>query len=71
MERRRLGRSPVEASALALGTMNFGSDWHGTGLVDEDGARALLAVAEEAGVDQLDAILDDLCAQGFGAKLLD
>ena len=54
MERRRFGRSGVEASAFALGTMNFGSDWHGTGAVDAAGARALLEAAEEAGVDHLD-----------------
>lgn len=68
MERRRIGRSGVEASALALGTMNFGSDWHGTGLVDEAGARALLDVAEAAGVDHLDTA--DIYGYGASETLL-
>ncbi|TPW21542.1 MAG: aldo/keto reductase [Elusimicrobia bacterium] len=68
MERRRFGRSEVEASAFALGTMNFGSDWHGTGLVDEAGARALLDVAEEAGVDHLDTA--DIYGYGASETLL-
>lgn len=68
MERRRFGRSDVEASAFALGTMNFGSDWHGTGFVDEAGARALLAAAEEAGVDHLDTA--DIYGYGASETLL-
>ncbi|TBR16770.1 aldo/keto reductase [bacterium] len=68
MERRRLGRSKVEVSVLALGTMNFGSDWHGTGLVDEKGARALLDAAEEAGVDHIDTA--DIYGYGAAEKLL-
>lgn len=68
MERRRLGRSGVEASVFALGTMNFGSDWHGTGLVDEAGARALLAAAEEAGVDHIDTA--DIYGYGAAETLL-
>lgn len=58
----------MEASALALGTMNFGSDWHGTGLVDEKGARALLETAEEAGVDHLDTA--DIYGYGAAETLL-
>lgn len=53
---------------MALGTMNFGSDWHGTGLVDEAGARALLDVAEEAGVDHLDTA--DIYGYGASEALL-
>ena len=68
MERRRLGRSKVEASAFALGTMNFGSDWHGSGLVDEKGARALLDVAEEMGVDHIDTA--DIYGYGAAETLL-
>lgn len=68
MERRRIGRSRVEASALALGTMNFGSDWHGTGLVDEKGARALLDAAEECGVDHIDTA--DIYGYGAAETLL-
>jgi len=68
MERRSFGRSKVEASALALGTMNFGSDWHSTGLVDEKGARALLDVAEEAGVDHIDTA--DIYGYGAAETLL-
>lgn len=68
MERRRIGRSRLEASALALGTMNFGSDWHGTGLVDEKGAKALLAVAEECGVDHIDTA--DIYGYGAAETLL-
>lgn len=68
MERRRLGRSKVEASAFALGTMNFGSDWHGSGLVDEKGARLLLDAAEEAGVDHIDTA--DIYGYGAAETLL-
>lgn len=53
---------------MALGTMNFGSDWHGSGLVDEKGARALLDVAEELGVDHIDTA--DIYGYGAAETLL-
>ena len=53
---------------MALGTMNFGSDWHGTGLLDEKGARALLDVAEENGVDHVDTA--DIYGYGAAETLL-
>ncbi|MBI2361882.1 MAG: aldo/keto reductase [Elusimicrobia bacterium] len=63
MERRPLGRSGLKVSALALGTMNWGSDWHGTGLVDEDTARAILSEARDAGVN----LIDTADIYGYGA----
>ena len=45
MEKRALGRSGVQVGVLALGTMNWGSDWMGTGAVDEKTARGLLDYA--------------------------
>ena len=43
--------------------MNFGSDWHGSGLVDEEGARGLLDVAAAAGVN----LIDTADIYGYGA----
>lgn len=54
----------MEVSVLALGAMNFGSDWHGTGLVDEAGARKLVDTAEEAGVN----FIDTADIYGYGAS---
>lgn len=58
-----LGRSGLRVSALSLGTMNWGSDWHGTGLVDEATARNILAEAREAGVN----LIDTADIYGYGA----
>ena len=63
LARRLIGRSGIEVSVLGLGTMNFGSDWHGSGLVDEEGARALLDVAAAAGVN----LIDTADIYGYGA----
>ena len=63
MEMKPLGRSGLSVSALALGTMNWGSDWHGTGLVDEATARNILAEARDAGVN----LIDTADIYGYGA----
>ncbi|MBI5597546.1 MAG: aldo/keto reductase [Elusimicrobia bacterium] len=63
MEKRPLGRSGLKVSALSLGTMNWGSDWHGTGQVDEKAARDILAEAREAGVN----LIDTADIYGYGA----
>ena len=63
MPRRRVGRTDIEVGVLGLGTMNFGSDWHGSGLVDEAGARALLDAAEAAGAN----LIDTADVYGYGA----
>lgn len=54
MESRELGRSGLKVGRLALGTMNFGSDWHGIGAVDEKAADRILGTALDAGVDLID-----------------
>lgn len=68
MELRPLGRSPLKVSALALGTMNFGSDWHGVGAVDEKTARDLVDLALEAGVTLIDTA--DIYGRGASEEML-
>ncbi|MDE2292454.1 MAG: aldo/keto reductase [Elusimicrobia bacterium] len=68
MEKRALGRSGLEVGALALGTMNFGSDWLGSGLVDERAGRELLAAARDRGVNLLDTA--DIYGYGASEELL-
>ncbi|MBI3297894.1 MAG: aldo/keto reductase [Elusimicrobia bacterium] len=68
MLKRALGKSGLEVGVLALGTMNFGSDWHGSGLVDEAGARVLVDVAAEAGVNLIDTA--DIYGYGAAESLL-
>jgi aryl-alcohol dehydrogenase-like predicted oxidoreductase len=59
----RLGRSGLRVSELALGTMNFGSAWHGVSAVDEKTARDLIDVALEHGVN----LIDTADIYGYGA----
>lgn len=68
MEQRTLGRGPLTVSALALGTMNFGSDWHGTGAVDERTARGLVDLALESGVTLIDTA--DIYGRGASEEML-
>jgi aryl-alcohol dehydrogenase-like predicted oxidoreductase len=68
MERRALGRSGLEVSALALGTMNFGADWHGIGAVDEKTAACLLDLALERGVTLVDTA--DIYGRGASEEML-
>jgi aryl-alcohol dehydrogenase-like predicted oxidoreductase len=63
-----LGRSGLRVSALALGTMNFGSDWHGIGAVDEKTARELVAVALDHGVNHIDTA--DIYGYGAAESML-
>lgn len=68
MELRPLGRSGLKVSALALGTMNFGSDWHGVGAADEKTARSLVDMALDAGVNLIDTA--DIYGRGAAETLL-
>lgn len=68
MERRPLGRSGLTVGALALGTMNFGADWHGIGALDEKQAASLLDLALERGVTLLDTA--DIYGRGASEELL-
>ena len=49
-----MGRSGLTVSALTLGTMNFGCDWHGVGAIDDATASSLIDLALERGVTVLD-----------------
>lgn len=68
MELRPLGRSGLRVSALSLGTMNFGADWHGIGAIDEKEASALLDLALERGVNLIDTA--DVYGRGASEEIL-
>jgi aryl-alcohol dehydrogenase-like predicted oxidoreductase len=68
MQQRDLGASGVRVSALGLGTMNFGSDWHGSGAVDEKTADRLLGLALDRGVTLIDTA--DVYGRGAAETLL-
>jgi len=68
VELRPLGRSGLEVSALALGTMNFGADWHGIGAIDGKTASSLLDLALERGVNLLDTA--DVYGRGAAEEML-
>lgn len=68
MERRALGRSGLTVSALSLGTMNFGADWHGIGAVDERTASSLIDLALERGVNLIDTA--DIYGRGASEEML-
>ena len=68
MELRPLGRSGLKVSALALGTMNFGADWHGVGAIDDAAASSLLDLALERGVNLLDTA--DIYGRGAAEEML-
>lgn len=59
-----LGRTDIRVSALALGTANFGSDWHGLKPIGEQAAATLLDLAADAGVN----LLDTADVYGLGAS---
>lgn len=62
---RRLGRSGLEVSALALGAMNFGMPGWGC---DEDEAQRILAVYSDAGGNFLDTA--NIYAGGDSERIL-
>lgn len=66
MESRRVGG--VSVGALALGTMNFGSDWHGVGALTEKEAGSLLDLAIERGVTLVDTA--DIYGRGAAETML-
>ncbi len=68
MELRPLGRSRLRVSALSLGTMNFGTDWHGIGAIDERTASSLLDLALERGVNLIDTA--DVYGRGASEEML-
>ena len=68
MEQRPLGRSGLTVSALALGTMNFGADWHGIGALSEKEAASLVDLALERGVTLFDTA--DIYGRGASEELL-
>lgn len=68
MELRALGRSGLKVSALSLGTMNFGADWHGIGAVDDKTASSLLDLALERGVNLIDTA--DVYGRGASEEAL-
>lgn len=68
MERRALGRSGIEVSTVALGTMNFGCDWHGVGAIDDATASSLVDLALERGVNLLDTA--DVYGRGAAEETL-
>jgi aryl-alcohol dehydrogenase-like predicted oxidoreductase len=68
MELRALGRSGLKVSALGLGTMNFGADWHGIGAIDDKAASSLLDLAIERGVTLVDTA--DIYGRGASEEML-
>ncbi|MBI5240811.1 MAG: aldo/keto reductase [Elusimicrobia bacterium] len=68
MEKRALGRSGLEVGVLALGTMNWGSDWMRSTPVDEKTARSLLDLALESGVNLIDTA--DIYGRGASEAML-
>jgi aryl-alcohol dehydrogenase-like predicted oxidoreductase len=63
-----LGRSGLQVSALALGTMNFGADWHGIGAIDDKAASSLIDLALERGVNLIDTA--DIYGRGASEEML-
>jgi len=68
VELRPLGRSGLRVSVLSLGTMNFGTDWHGIGAIDERTASSLLDLALERGVNLIDTA--DVYGRGASEEML-
>ena len=64
MRLRPLGECGLRVSEIALGTMNFGSDWLGIGALDEGRARRLVDIALDAGVN----LFDTADVYGLGAS---
>ncbi len=65
---RPLGRSGLEVSALSLGTMNFGADWHGVGAIGDREASSLIDLALERGVTLIDTA--DIYGRGAAEETL-
>lgn len=63
-----LGRSGLQVSALSLGTMNFGADWHGVGAIDDRTASSLIDLALERGVNLIDTA--DIYGRGAAEEML-
>ncbi len=63
-----LGRSGLQISALSLGTMNFGADWHGIGAIDDKAASSLLDLALDRGVNLIDTA--DIYGRGASEEML-
>ena len=63
-----LGRSGLKVSALSLGTMNFGADWHGIGAIDDKAASSLIDLALERGVNLIDTA--DIYGRGAAEEML-
>ena len=68
MKKNTLGRSGLKVSALSLGTMNFGADWHGIGAIDDRVASSLLDLAIERGVNLIDTA--DIYGRGAAEEML-
>ncbi len=68
MKNNALGRSGLQVSALSLGTMNFGADWHGVGAIDDKTASSLLDLAWERGVNLIDTA--DIYGRGAAEEML-
>ena len=68
MKKNPLGRSGLQVSALSLGTMNFGADWHKIGAIDDKTASSLLDLAIERGVNLIDTA--DIYGRGAAEEML-
>jgi hypothetical protein len=70
MEYRQLGRSGLRVSALTLGTMTFGGGgfFAKTGSTDVAGARRMIDIAVEAGVNLLDTA--DVYSKGRSEEII-
>ena len=68
MQTRALGASGIRVPVLGLGTMNFGSDWHGIGAADEATASSLLDLAIERGAVLVDTA--DIYGRGASEETL-
>lgn len=68
MRKNPLGRSGLQVSALSLGTMNFGADWHGIGAIDDKTASSLIDLALERGVNLIDTA--DIYGRGAAEEML-
>ncbi|UPT73088.1 MAG: aldo/keto reductase [Elusimicrobiota bacterium] len=58
----------LKVSAIALGTMNFGADWHGIGAIDDRAASSLIDLALEHGVNLVDTA--DIYGRGASEEML-
>jgi len=63
-----LGRSGLQVSALSLGTMNFGADWHKVGAIDDKTASSLIDLAVERGINLIDTA--DIYGRGAAEEML-